>query len=96
MTSSPAIQKIRARIGQLGASLRGAYNFAQQNRNDQRARDRWVVEVVRLERLIRSAEQSLGLLFAEQRDSRAQKLPAAAIAPLVSTPAPVAEVAPAI
>ena len=96
MTISPANRKIRARIEQLSGSLRSAYNFAQQNRNDQRARDRWVVEVVRLERLIRRAEQSLGLLFAEQRDSRAQKLAAAVIAPLVSTPAPGAEVAPAI
>jgi hypothetical protein len=96
MTSSPAIQKIRARIEQLGSSLRGAYNFAQQNRNDQRARDRGVVEVVRLESLLRRAEDSLGLLFAEQRDSRAQKALVAAIEPFISTPIPVAEVKPAI
>jgi hypothetical protein len=94
MTISPANRKIRARIEQLSASLRSAYNFAQQNRNDQRARDRWVVEVVRLERLIRGAERSLGLFLAEQRRSRA--LAPAAIAPFVSTPVAVAELAPAI
>ena len=96
MTSSLAIQKIRARIEQLCASLRGACNFAQQNPNDQRARDRWVVEVVRLEGLIRRAEHSLRLLFAEQRDSRAQKLPASPILPFASTPIPIAELAAAI
>jgi len=94
MTISPANRKIRARIEQLSASLRAAYNFAQQNRNDQRSRDRWVVEVMRLERLIQGAEQSLGVFLAEQRHARA--LAAAAIAPFASTPVEVAELAPAI
>ena len=95
MTNSP-IQKIRARIEQLNSSFRSAYNLAQQNPNDQRARDRWVVEVVRLDKLIGRAEHSLRLLFAEQRDSRAQKLTAAAAVPFASTPIPVAELAGAI
>ena len=90
MTNSPAIKKIRARIEQLTASFRGAYNFAQQNPNDQRARDRWVVEVVRLDKLIRRAEHTLRLLFAEQRDSRAQKLAAAAAVPFAPIPAELA------
>lgn len=94
MNSSPSIQKIRARIEQLGASLRGAYNLAQQNRNDQRARDRCVVEVVRLERLIQSAERSLGVFRAEQRHRRA--LAAAAMPPFASAPVAVAGLAPAI
>ena len=94
MTISPANRKIRARIEQLCGSLRSAYNFAQQNRNDQRSRDRWVVEVMRLERLIQGAEQSLEVFLAAQRHSRA--LAAAALAPFVSTPVAVAELAPAI
>ena len=91
MTTPPAIQKIRARIEQLSGSLRGAYNLAQQNRNNQPLLDRCVVEVVRLERLIRRAERSLNLLFTEQDIQKAQKLAAAAIPPFVSTPVPIAE-----
>ena len=82
MTTPPAIQKIRARIQQLTSSLRGAYNLAQQNRNNQLSLDRCVVEVVRLEKLIRRAERSLELLFTEQRNRKTQKLAAAAIPPV--------------
>lgn len=78
MTNDLASQKIRARLLNLNRDLRSSFTVAERPQNDQRLRDRSVMEVVHLNKQIRRSERALQLIRDENQARKTERFVAAA------------------